>query len=115
MRVMTRVPKPWRVGGVTAGPPDFDPAHGQPVNRLLPPGERDPSRWNRQRAVFCGVGGQFVQRQRDGLRRLLLQHQARPFDSHPRAVFAVAFGAVWRQFLERQVAQIGAGPARLRE
>src|SRR3954464_5650836 len=80
---MKRVPKPWRSGVFTGGPPrggapppgppppppPLDPQQGRLRRSPLdPPAHIDAAARSRQRAILRGVGGQLVQSQRQGQR-----------------------------------------------
>jgi hypothetical protein len=61
----------------------LDPAHGESVV-ICPPANIDTTRSRRERPVFAGVGGEFVEREPDGLRGSGAQPQPGAVRSDPR-------------------------------
>ena len=80
-------PKPRRLGAVTAGPPCSQPVDHQIALVILLPAHRDGA-VVRQRAIFGGVGGQFVEHQRQAGEGGGLQQQIGAFQGDALALLA---------------------------
>jgi hypothetical protein len=65
-------------------PLSLGPAHGESVVDRSP-GDMNLTFIRRQRPVFSGIGGEFVEREPDGLRGSRREAPLRPMDVDPRA------------------------------
>ena len=105
LAVITLVPKPGDAGGSVGGPPLSVQCRTR-LSELQFPGHAHAPRHDGQRAVFGGIGGKLMQRERERLGGARLERHVGPGDRDP---FGVA-GAIGRKLLVDQAAR-GRRPA----